>query len=80
MIFKRKKKKIFIFKKALDLLSVKGRRILRIGDQELYVFKCGEHTVVYKRDQEFFNSAKEGISYEIWLKQYKREQGIKHDS
>ena len=76
MIFKRKNKKLFIFKRATDLLSVKGRRTLRIGDQEFYVFHCGEHTVVYKRDQEFFNSAREGIPYSTWLKQYKREKGI----
>ena len=76
-MFKRKRKKIFIFKKAANLLTVKGRRTLLIGKEEFYVFKCGGHTVVYKHDQEFFNTAKEGIPYTTWLKKYKREQGIK---
>jgi len=73
---RKRKRKLFIFKKAVNLLSHKGRRTILVGKEELYVFKCGENTVVYKRDQVVFNSVISDIPYSSWMKKYKREKGI----
>lgn len=75
-LFKRKKKRVFTLKPVTDVLSVKGRRTLRMGGEQFYVFRCGTETVVYQGNNDIFNSARDGITFEAWKKKYKREKGI----
>jgi hypothetical protein len=75
MIFNRKRRrKIFTFKKVARIFTHKGRRTITIGKTDYYVFKCGDEIVVYERDKVVFNSVIEKIPYSTWLKKMKREQ------
>jgi hypothetical protein len=76
MLFKRRKNKPFTVLKPRNIFTVKGRRTLRIGKEEFYVFQCGDETVVYQGNDDVFNSARDGITYRAWINKYKREKGI----
>lgn len=77
MLFNRKNKnKPFTVLKPRNIFSQRGRRHIKIGGIEYYVFRCGKETVVYHGTKDVFNSARDGITYEAWVKKVKREKGV----
>lgn len=67
MFSRKRRKKMFVFKNIRRAFTIKGRRTITIGDEDFYVFKCGDETVVYKRDKVVFNSVLSEITYKQWL-------------
>ena len=78
MLFRKKKKnKVFSVLKPNNIRNQRGRRTVQIGKETYHVFRCGTETVVYKGQDDVFNSMRDGITYDAWVKKLKREKGIK---